>query len=127
MRHLTGQFARYVACGLTAAAVHYAILIVLVEAGAPVVPSSCAGATVALITSYLLNYHFTFRSAGPHGATLGRFLAVSAGGWLINAGAMFLLVRTVDAHYLVLQTAAVAAMVLFNFSGYRWFAFRPAQ
>lgn len=124
MRQLTGQFARYVLSGLAAAAVHYAILIVLVEAGVPVVPASCAGATGGVAASYLLNYHFTFRSDARHVPALARFLAVAAGGWLINAATMLVLVRTVDAHYLVLQTAAVAAMIVFNFSGFRWFAFR---
>lgn len=124
MKRIGGQFARYVLSGIGSALVHYALLIALVESGVPVVPASCAGATAGVAASYLLNYHFTFRSNEPHGPALSKFLVVTAGGWVINAAAMILLVETVDAHYLVLQTVALAGVILFNFSGFRWFAFR---
>ncbi|TGD95625.1 GtrA family protein [Methylobacterium nonmethylotrophicum] len=126
---LARQFVSYLGVGLAALAVHYGVLIGLVETGrADSVRAALAGYLAGAIVSYGLNRRLTFGSARPHAEATWRFGVVAAIGfgltWLIMAA----LTRGLGLPYLAAQVLATGAVVVWNFLGHRvWtFATRPA-
>ncbi len=82
---VTPAFGRYLLVGLLATAVHYALLVALVEfAGAAAAPSAAFGAACGALAAYAGNRRFTFPGAPRHGQALPRFLAVAALGAATN-------------------------------------------
>ena len=81
-RALLAQAARFLAAGGTATAVHYALLVALVEPGLlPPTPATCVGYATAAALNYGLRRRFVFRSRAPHRRTLPCYLAVLGAGF----------------------------------------------
>lgn len=121
---MLAQFLRFAAVGAVATAVHYAILIALVQLAHvnPVLATAC-GFCIAAVVSYSLNRHFTFdhRPVFAHG--LAKFLAVGAVGLALNAGIVALLIWQ-GLHYLVAQVIATGLVLIWNFGAARFVVFR---
>ena len=119
------QFARFVLVGAFATALHYAMLVALVEGLhlAPVVGSSIGFATSALC-NYLLNRRFTFRSHRRHGEAAPRFVAVALTGFALNALVVWLAFDVGGLHYLAAQVLATLATLAWNFAAHRHWTFR---
>ncbi|MBY0563986.1 MAG: GtrA family protein [Hyphomonadaceae bacterium] len=122
--NLAQQLVRFVAVGAVATAVHYAILIALVElAGMPPVFSTTAGYAAGTVVSYVLNRRFTFKSNAPHHASFPKFVALNAIGMLLN-GAIFAALISLGVWYVLAQVIATGLVLIWNFLGARFFAFR---
>jgi putative flippase GtrA len=118
------QFLRYVLAGATGTAVHYALLIVLVQlASVGAVAATTAGAVSGALVNYRLNHRFTFESDQPHKHALPRFALVALLGIAINAAVVALLLPWVVPYYLLAQVAATGVVLITGFAVNRAWTF----
>ena len=117
------QFLKFAAGGAVGTAVHYAVLVLWVEAaGGPVVPGTLAGFCVGALVNYLIARRYVFVTARSHGSAAPRFALVAAAGAAINT-AIVALLYDAGAHYLVAQVAATGIVLAFNFLANRHWTF----
>jgi putative flippase GtrA len=113
------QLATYASVGAGATAVHYAILIALVEAGgwAPV-PATLCGYVAGGVVAYALNRRHTFASDRPHAEAGWRFGLMAFAGFCVTYVLMSLFVGRLGAPYLPAQvvTTVLAMFVTFGFN-----------
>jgi putative flippase GtrA len=118
------QFSRFLAVGVAATAVHYGVLIALVEAwGTDPVLATTAGFVAAVLLSYVLNRRYTFDREPAFGSGLLKYYGAVSMGLVLNAGVMAVLTRW-GAHYLLAQVAASAVALVWNFLAARLIVFR---
>jgi putative flippase GtrA len=123
---LRRQFSVFFLVGLSATAVHYAILVILRElAGWPVNPATLLGFVCGGGVSYTLNRRHTFASDRPHAEAGWRFIVVTSIGFLMTWALMTLLVNLFgDRHYLLEQAATTGTVMFWNFGANRIWTFR---
>nr|WP_128563474.1 GtrA family protein [Methylobacterium crusticola] len=124
------QFAAYVGVGLAALAVHYGLLVGLVEAARlDPVRAALAGYVAGGVVSYTLNRRLTYASDRPHAEATWRFAIVALVGLSLTWLAMAALTRGLGLPYLPAQVVTTGTVVFWNFSGNRlWtFARRPGM
>lgn len=107
----------YLVAGGIATAVHYALLLVLVEAFAfPAPLSASAGALTGAMVSYFINRHVTFPGATRrHHQALPRFLLIALLGALLNGGLVWVGVHALAWHYLAAQALATVLVLGLTF------------
>lgn len=113
---LVSQLAAYASVGAVATAVHYAILVGLVEAGGwRPVPATLCGYVAGGAVAYVLNRRHTFASDRPHAEAGWRFAATAFLGFCITFLLMSLFVERLGAPYLLSQlvTTVLAMFVTF--------------
>ena len=107
---------RFGIVGVLTAVVHYGLLYAGVEvSGMPPTVASSIGFVVAVAFNYFMHYHWTFAEPAPHGRTLWRYLIMVGCGFLLNGIIMFAGEALASIHYLIVQAAALIAVVLWNF------------
>jgi putative flippase GtrA len=117
------QFLRYAGAGAIGTALHYAMLITLVQlARVDAVAASTAGAVAGALVNYVLNHRFTFASEKPHARALPRFALVSAAGVALNAAVMAGVLAVVP-RYLVAQVVATGVVLVAGFVANRTWTF----
>ncbi|MGR9108871.1 MAG: GtrA family protein [Gammaproteobacteria bacterium] len=127
VQHITGQFLRFATVGGIATAVHYLILITLVQGlGANPVWASGIGFVIGATFNYVLNYRFTFRSNAKHRHAVVKFLLVAGLGLVLNSLAMLVFIVHLGLFYLLAQVLATSLVLLWNFLGNRLWVFRAA-
>lgn len=110
------KFIKFVGVGGTATAIHYAILILLVELDwASAVTASAAGYVISSVVNYLLNYYLTFSSTARHSIATVRFLIVASAGLAINSALIYLMADIAGLYYLAAQVIATFIVLLWNF------------
>jgi putative flippase GtrA len=118
---------RFIAVGCTAAAVHFATVLLLVSvAGAAPLAANVAGWLLAFGVSFLGQWRFTFRGQeAPAWQALRRYFVLSLGGFAANEAGYGALLHWTRVPYDVLLAAVLAgtALVTYVLSS-RW-AFRP--
>jgi putative flippase GtrA len=118
------QFSRFLAVGVATTAVHYGVLIALVEAwDVHPVLGTTAGFVAAVFLSYLLNRRYTFDARPTFGPGLLKYYASVSMGLVINAGLMAQLTAW-GLHYLPAQVVASGAALVWNFLAARFLVFR---
>ncbi|MBL8536849.1 MAG: GtrA family protein [Hyphomonadaceae bacterium] len=118
------QLARFAVAGVIATAAHYSVLIALIElAHAPPVFSTTTGYCVGIVVSYLLNRRFTFKSDAPVARSFAKYAAFYGVGMVLN-GAIFAALLSIDVWYLAAQITATAIVMVWNYFGARFVAFR---
>lgn len=118
------QFAKFLIVGCGSAIGHYGLLIALVQvAGVAPVPASVAGALLGAVINYVLNYHFTFRSEKQHRVALIKFACVALVGLSLNTLFMWIGIELLHLHYLVSQILTTGLVVIWSFSGNRFWTF----
>ncbi len=134
-----GQFARYVVVGLTAVAVHFVLMTILVEAFAVAKGlASFAGFVLGSCVNYTLQHAWVFKAERSHAAAAPTYVVVTSIGAVLNfvvlhAGMTVIdwmtflpeIVRRFD--YQPAQAAAIGVVFLFNFWANRRFTFAAAQ
>lgn len=103
----------YTLSGGAATAVHYAVLLMLVELlGFSPALSAAIGALCGAAVSYLINRHITFPGASlRHQQAIPRFLTVAVAGALVNGGLVWAGVHLLDWHYLAAQALATVVVL----------------
>jgi putative flippase GtrA len=118
------QFLRYAGAGVAGTALHYAVLVALVQLAAlGAVVASTIGAIAGALVNYLLNHQFTFASDKAHGHALPRFALVAGAGIALNAIVLAAMLAFVTAQYLVAQVAATGAVLVAGFLANRTWTF----
>jgi putative flippase GtrA len=118
---------RYTAVGGAATAVHYALLIGLVEAlRLPAAPAAALGALAGAAVAYAGNRRFTFVRGGTrHGRAVPRFLLVAGLGTAANALLVWAGTAALREHYLAAQVQATAAGLLLTYALNKRWTFAP--
>jgi putative flippase GtrA len=125
---LARQFTSYVGVGFAAAAIHYSILIALVEGfGVQPVLAALIGYSSGGILSYRLNRSHTFGSERPHREAIWRFSLVAGVGFLLTYAAMFVFVSVLHQPYLAAQIVTTGLTLIWNFGANRLWTFRFEQ
>jgi putative flippase GtrA/DNA-binding beta-propeller fold protein YncE len=111
-RWLGAPFLRYVGAGGVGTSLHYALLVLFVEAlhTSPAF-ASVVGAMAGAAVNYLLNYHLTFVSLASHRHTVPRFFTVAAFSTALNGVGMSFLVEGLGLHYLLSQIVCTAGVL----------------
>jgi putative flippase GtrA len=123
-RQTAPQFLRYAGAGAAGTALHYAILVALVQlAGIGAVVALTVGAIGGALVNYRLNHQFTFASDKAHAHALPRFAVVAIAGIALNAVALAALLAFVTSHYLVAQVAATGIVLVAGFLANRAWTF----
>jgi putative flippase GtrA len=118
------QFLRYAGAGIAGTALHYALLVALVQlAGIGAVVASTVGAVAGALVNYRLNHQFTFASDKAHGHALPRFALVAIGGIALNAIVVAAMLAFVTTHYFIAQVAATGAVLVAGFLANRTWTF----
>jgi putative flippase GtrA len=107
----------YAVAGGFATAVHYAVLIFLVEVfGLATAPSAFLGALCGAAVAYGVNRSITFHgSAARHVQALPRFLAIALAGAMLNAALVWLGASVLGWHYLLAQALATVLVMGLTF------------
>ena len=114
---IQAQFMRFVLVGGLATALHYAIMILLVQTNRlNVVAASSTGFAIGALVNYALNRTFTFASNRSHVQALPRFMVAAASGLAINAALLWLFHVPGSLHYLIAQVLATVGALLWNFT-----------
>lgn len=110
-------FGRYTLIGGAATAVHYAVLLILVEAAHLAAGWAAAiGATAGAIVAYLGNRRLTFTgSRARHRQALPRFFAVAALGATVSGFMVWLASAALGLHYFVAQVLATVVVLLMTY------------
>ena len=111
------QFFWYIVAGGIATAVHYAVLIALVELlTIDPAPSAAFGTLCGAVVSYVLNRRMTFVSSNAgHVQALPRFMAIALLGALLNGLLVWLGVQQFGWHYLLAQALATVLVMGLTF------------
>lgn len=122
---LLRQLVSFVGVGSITTAIHYAILITLVQiVGVRPVPAALCGASAGAALSYYLNRRHTFASDRPHEEAVWRFAFVAGVAFLLT----YLLMRqAVDGWhipYLIAQLGTTLIVMFWSFLGNRLWTFR---
>ena len=119
------QFLRFAGAGAIGTAVQYVVLIVLVQlAIAGAVAVSFIGFVCGALVNYFLSRRYVFSSNLPHHEAIFKFFVVAVVGLGINTMIMAAGVQWLDLHYLLVQVAATALVLLWNFAGNKSWTFR---
>lgn len=122
------QFLLFAGVGVIGTAVHYSVLVALVQlARADAVMSSTLGFVVGACVNYILNYIFTFNSSERHLDALPKFFTVALLGMVANAAIMAGLVYQAGVHYLPAQIVATVVVLVWNFAGSKIWVFREKR
>lgn len=122
------NFVKFLGVGGTATAIHYAILILLVELDLTTAAvASAIGYTLSSIANYLLNYYFTFSSKADHGVAGLKFMIVAGAGLTINTSLVYLMTETANFYYLAAQLIATFIVLLWNYYIHKIWTYKSAQ
>lgn len=117
MNQVFWKFCKFASVGLCATAVHYSILMLLVEVfRIDAVFATTVGFVVAALVNYTLNRRFTFASNAKHIEALPKFFAVALIGAAINARVVGWVKGHTDVHYMVAQVCATGTLLAWNFT-----------
>ncbi|OYY94857.1 MAG: hypothetical protein B7Y41_04685 [Hydrogenophilales bacterium 28-61-23] len=122
------QFMQFAGVGVIGTAAHYLLLVMLVEIfGAGVVAASTAGAALGAVVNYFLNRRYTFRSEKRHVEALTKFMLIASIGLVLNSSFMILLVEILSVYYLLSQMLSTGLVLIWNFTGNRFWTFSDAR
>ena len=134
------QFSKYAAVGFLGAAIDFGVLNILsialgVTAGLTVGWINIPGFLIAVINAYLWNKLWVFENGIQGGLfrDLPKFLAVTVSGLLINSGIIVLATTYIpsvggaaaEVWLNLAKVAATIAVIVWNFSGYKFVVFGP--
>jgi putative flippase GtrA len=106
-------FIRYSLTGAAATALHYTVLLALVELlGVAAALAAGIGALCGATLAYLGNRHFTFQRSGvSHGQAVPRFVLVALAGAALNSLIVWIGSAILGWHYLAAQVLATLVVL----------------
>lgn len=122
-RKIYAQLTYFCLVGLAGTAVHYAVLLAMVQlVGVPVV-ASAMGFVLGASISFILSHRFIFVSAASYKETVLKFFGVTSAGLVLNVCIVTVCITMFKLHYLVAQIVATGIVLIWNFSGNRIWTF----
>ncbi|SDX31371.1 GtrA family protein [Paenibacillus sp. CF384] len=120
---------KYGVVGVIGTALHFMLLIALVERmGLHPALASAIGFIAVLVLSYYLNRNWTFAAAAPSGLrSIVKYTVVSVSGLLLNTGIMYISVEVLHFRYTVGQLLVTVVIPLFNFVLNYYWTFRSEE
>jgi putative flippase GtrA len=110
------QFIGYIGSGITATAVHYTLLICLVELWSiNVIIASSIGFIGGAITGFSLNKQFVFCDPYAGKTACLKYLIMAGMGALLNILLLWVLTKFMHIYYLLAQIIVTISIVLCNF------------
>lgn len=115
----------FIAVGVAAAAVHFALVLALAELWHwPPLLANPAGWALAFVVSYSGHRSLTFADTrAPLARSVRRFLVVSASGFVVNQSVYALLLEQGGMEYRVALAVALIVVAVLTFMASRWWAF----
>lgn len=124
---LIGQALRFGVTGVPTVAVHYGVLIALVELSVlAATPAALVAFVCGGVVSYLLNRTWTFGSDRAHAEAAPRFAAVAGVGFVLTAILMAFMVDGMDVPYLAAQVLTTGIVLIWTFAANRDWTFKAA-
>jgi putative flippase GtrA len=121
---LSRQFAAFFGVGLVAAAIHYGLLIALVEGGGwGPVPATLVGYLAGGGVSYALNRRVTYASDRAHREAAWRFAVVALVGLLLTGAFMHAFTGWLGAPYLPAQLVTTGIVLFWSFAANKLWTF----
>ncbi len=122
---LARQLGSFVGVGVVATALHYAVLVLLVQLGgvAPV-PAALCGFVVGGVLSYALNRRHTFGSERPHEEAAWRFMLVAGVAFVLTYALMRVMVEGWLIPYLPAQVVTSGLVMMWTFTANKLWTFR---
>lgn len=118
------QFLRFALVGVAGTAVHYGVMIALIElSGMGTVLATSFGFLAGACTTYWLNRKVTFTTKQPFGIAFAKYLGALTIGLFINAGIVAGLEAT-GLHYFIAQPIATGVVLFWNFGASRFLVFK---
>ncbi|MGB4118212.1 MAG: GtrA family protein [Polaromonas sp.] len=119
------QFFWFIVSGGIATALHYAVLIALVEVvGLSAAPAAAIGTLCGAAVSYALNRRVTFaETATRHSQAVPRFIAVALLSAFLNGVLVWTGTHVLGWHYMVAQALATVLVMGLTFRLYRNWTF----
>lgn len=118
------QFSAFALVGFAAAAVHYGLLIGLVQgAQADPVRAALVGYVAGGIVSYLLNRAYVFATDRDHMEAGWRFVAVAGVGFCLTWVFMRLFVDRLGVPYLAAQACTTGIVMFWSFVAHKFWTF----
>lgn len=126
MKATTVRLAWFVAVGCAAAAVHFGVVVLLVEGRRlPPLAANVGGWLVAFVVSFLGQSLLTFRSRqAPWRQALPRFFMISLSAFAVNESAYAVLLRATGMRYDVLLALVLLAVAVVTYLLSSAWAFR---
>lgn len=123
---MLGQISRFGIIGLLATAVHFSLLVLLVEADMTnPTRATLVGSIAGIITSYIGNYWFVFKVENiTHGSAFSRFILAYLIVFTIHGGLMFGLEQHFSIPYVWVFIAATGISAIATFLANRYWVFR---
>ena len=122
------QFLRFLTVGVVNTVFGYCIIFACMYlAGLSAEVSNVVGYAFGLVTSYLLNRHYTFKSKQQHRGEIIRFMAVFAIAYAANFIALIVLIRELGVHEGMSQILAGAVYVLASYAMNKFYVFKNAN
>jgi putative flippase GtrA len=115
----------FLAVGVTATLVHWAVVVSLVEGtAAQPLSSNVVGWVAAVSVSFVGHHKLSFRGHGaPVAAAAWRFLLVSGAGFSVNQAAYAVLLSLTSKSYALLLGAVLAVVAVATYVASRWWVF----
>ncbi len=143
---LLHTFLRYLVSGGLATAVHFSVLILLIEYQLTTpVQATMIGAVCGFLVNYHIQFHWTFKASGPHKLFFSRYLLISALMFALNAQIFWFattpeplallsdlpyprhIPQPKNIAYWYAQIIATGIVFLCNFLANRFFTFKPIK
>lgn len=112
---------------MTAMAVHWLMVRLLVPAGLAPLIANVIGFAVAFNVSYFGHRNWTFGSTANHGDTFWRFLTVALASFALNEVLYFMLLRFTRLNYEIALAIVLVTVAVLTFVLSKTWAFRHTQ
>lgn len=124
----SGQLVRFGLVGIMNTLVTLATIFILMEvAGLNYLLSNVCGYALGLVNSFIWNKLWTFKSSRPMLKEGAAFLVVFAVCYLVQSGALALMVERLHTPKLLAQVLAMVVYTGLNFAGNKLISFRPER
>lgn len=124
MRTTLGQLFRYGIVGVLSNAVGYLLYLGITAAGMEHKLAMTLLYAVGVAQTFVFNRRWTFRSDGPAGSALMRYVAVYALGYAINYAVLFALVDQLGLPHQVVMAGLFVLMAVYFFLAQKFWVFR---
>ncbi|MFZ5365126.1 MAG: GtrA family protein [Patescibacteria group bacterium] len=125
------QFLKFCAVGVTGTAIDFGVLnlgVAVIKLNVYV--AAALAFILAATNNFLLNKRWTFSQKSTGQRMIGQYaqyLAVSAGGLILNLSIMYALIEAADWWYNWAKVLATALVIVWNFSMNKYWTFRPSR